>query len=100
MLESDRSDTNESITSLRYIIRRSSYYDFSNFTNICEDNINYFSLFSFNIEFINAKFNELTIFIEELESINFKFSIICLQECWIADNCDLSQVKHFATKAV
>ena len=38
-----------------------------------------FSILTLNIESINAKFYELTIYIEELSKINFKFSVICLQ---------------------
>ena len=39
---------------------------------------------------MNAKFDELTIYIEELSKINFKFSVICLQETWLSDDVDLS----------
>ena len=31
-------------------------------------------------------------FVEDLRSINFKFSVICLQERWKADNDDFSQI--------
>ena len=51
------------------------------------------SIFSSNIQSKYAKFNELEIFIEELNTINFKFNVICLQESWITDNSDLSQIQ-------
>ena len=35
----------------------------------------------------------MEIFIEELNTINFKFNVICLQESWKTDNSDLSQIQ-------
>ena len=35
----------------------------------------------------------MEIFIEELNTINFKFNVICLQESWITDNSDLWQIQ-------
>ena len=57
--------------------------------NTCLHN---FSILTLNIESINGKFDELTIYmyIEELSKINFKFSVICLQETWLSDDVDLS----------
>ena len=46
-------------------------------------NLYILSIFSLNIQSIYAKFNELEIFIEELNKISFKFNVICLQEIWI-----------------
>ena len=50
-------------------------------------------LLSSNIQSINAKINELEIFTEELQNIDFKFSIICLQESWITDVSDTSLIQ-------
>jgi len=44
-------------------------------------------MLSTNIQTINAKFSELEVFVEELNIINFKFSVICIQETWI-DECE------------
>ena len=73
------------------VIRCSSYYDIDKFTILANSNTNSFSILSSNIQSINAKFNELEMFLEDLRSINFKFSVICLQETWKADNDDFSQ---------
>ena len=73
------------------VIRCSSYYDIDKFTILANSNTNSFSILSSNIQSINAKFNELEMFVEDLRSINFKFSVICLQETWKADNDDFSQ---------
>ena len=52
-----------------------------------------FSILTLNIEFINAKFDELKIYFEELSKINFEFRVICLQETWLSDDVDLSIFK-------
>ena len=36
-----------------------------------------------NIESLNSKYDELIVYIEELRKINFKYSVICLQETWL-----------------
>ena len=41
-----------------------------------------------NIQSIHSKFHELEVFIETLHNIDFKFNIICLQECWLSDQTD------------
>ena len=43
-----------------------------------------FDILSTNIESINAKHSEIEAFLEELNLINFKFSLICFQECWLS----------------
>ena len=75
------------------VIQCSSYYDIDKFTILANSNTNSFSILSSNIQSINAKFNELEMFVEDLLSINFNFSVICLQETWKADNDDFSKKK-------
>ena len=41
-----------------------------------------------NIQSIHYKFHELEVFIETLHNIDFKFNVICLQECWLSDETD------------
>ena len=48
----------------------------------------HFSILSMNIQSIHSKFHELEVFIETLHNIDFKFNIICLQECWLSDQTD------------
>ena len=84
--------TNENNDENHKKIQCSSYYDIDKFTILANSNTNSFSILSSNIQSINAKFNELEMFVEDLRSINFKFSVICLQEMWKADNDDFSQL--------
>ena len=81
---------NETDINEQQIIRRSSYYDFDQFSKLAKENKNSFSILSTNIQSVNVKFSELQAFIEELNTVNFKFSIICLQETWINESEDIS----------
>ena len=74
------------------IIRRSSYYDYDKFNEFAKQNKDRFNILSTNIQSINAKFSELELFLEYLDSINFKFNVICMQETWKAEGDDYS---HF-----
>ena len=69
--------------------RRSSYYDLDSFDKLTSSTNKCFSILSTNIQSINAKFNKLEAFVEDLGKHNFKFSVICLQETWLSDNDDL-----------
>ena len=77
-------DINEQIN------RRLSYYDFDQFSKLAKEKKT-LSILSTNIQSVNAKCSELEAFIEELNTVNFKFSIICLQETWIDESEDISQ---------
>ena len=75
------------------IIRRSSYYDADMFSVLAEENKHSLSVLSSNIQSIHSKFSELDAFVDELSTLNFKFSIICLQESWLSENDDLSLIQ-------
>ncbi len=74
------------------IIRHSPYYDFNKLSSVLRNNQNSFSIFSSNIQSINAKFTELKIFIEMLNQLKYSFSAICVQESWLSEN-DTSQIQ-------
>ena len=73
------------------IIRRSSYYDYDKFKEFAKQNKDRFNILSTNIQSINSKFSELELFVEYLDSINFKCNVICMQETWKAEGDDFSQ---------
>ena len=75
------------------IIKHTSYYDVEQFKHLAYTHKDEFNVLSSNIQSINAKINELEIFTEQLQNIDFKFSIICLQESWITDVSDTSQIQ-------
>ena len=75
------------------VIPNSSYYDIENFNSLVNNSVNRFGIFGTNIQSINAKFQELEAFVEELHSLKFNFSIICIQESWLRELDDISQIQ-------
>ena len=63
------------------------YYTTDDFTNtrLATGSLNILSL---NCQSLNAKFNELQIFIEEM--CHNQFGVICLQESWLDNNFEYS----------
>ena len=90
VLDSDPGDNDE--FDEPKIIQHSSYYNFENLTSVLGKNKNNFSIFSTNIQSINAKIDELRIFVERLKQQNYVFSAICLQESWLTEDTDFSQI--------
>ena len=74
-------------------IRRSSYYDIEKCISLAETNKHNLSNLSYNIQSLNSKFCELEAFVDELAMIDFKFSVICLQESWLAETDDQSLIQ-------
>ncbi len=74
-------------------INLSSYYDYDNLVTTLRRNKNQFSIFSINIQSIKAKLYELKIFVEMLKQSDLEFSAICVQESWIAEGEDSSQIQ-------
>ena len=72
------------------IIKHSSYHDFDKLVTILKGSKNRFSIFSQNIQSLNAKWNDLDIFIEMLQRHGVFFSALCLQETWLDDEVDIN----------
>ena len=79
---------NETDINEKQIIRRLSCYDFDQFSKLAKENKNSFSILSTNILSVNTKFSELEV-LEELNTVNFKFSIIYFKETWIDESEDI-----------
>ena len=75
------------------VIPNSSYYDIENFNSLVNNSVNRFGIFSTNIQSINAKFQELEAVVEELHSLKFNVSINYIQESWIREQDDISQIQ-------
>ena len=71
------SQLNETLDEDIQPIRHSAYYDLDNFKLLAERHNKRLNILSINIESINAKHSEIEAFLEELNLINFKFSLIC-----------------------
>ena len=61
-----------------------------NVVKLQKTRLNDFSILTTHIESLNAKIDELLIHITELKNINFKYSVICLQETWLSEMDDMS----------
>ena len=66
------------------------YYSDSNLARILSEQSNMFSILSLNIQSLNAKFDQLHIFVQQLRQSNHEFSAICLQESWLSNVADIS----------
>ena len=69
------------------------YYDFNSFKSLIDTNKNKFSILSSNMQSLHAKFSELLAFVIDLQSAQFNFCIICIQESWLNENDDISQIE-------
>ena len=67
----------------------SPYIDMENITSYLTRFQNKFSVLDLNIQSLNAKFDVLVTFLEELASNDFHFSAICLQETWVSNRTDI-----------
>lgn len=86
-------DGNYDYKLLDEVFKTSSYYDVENLKKVIIDHAHEFTVLSTNIESIYTSVNELKIFIDDLnKNCNFKFSVICLQEGWIPESYDESQL--------
>ena len=73
------------------IIKHSSYHTFESLVSTLKKAKNNFSIFSSNIQSLNAKWDEFKIFLKRLDKNGVFFSALCLQETWLAENANLSQ---------
>ena len=72
------------------LLQNSPYLNESEVFNIMHDKQNVFTILSLNIQSLNAKIDELKIYIEKLNLNNLHFSAICIQETWLKMDSDLS----------
>ena len=88
-LENSENSENDQIQ----IIRHSSYFDADKLNMTIRSKRNCFSILSTNIQYVNAKFDEFEIFINDLKEQQFEFSAICIQESWLTDRSSTKQLE-------
>lgn len=71
-------------------LKVSSYIGQDELSCIIPDYNTSFSVFSSNIQSMNTSFNEVKFFVQNLREINFEFSVLCFQECFISKDCILN----------
>ena len=72
------------------IFRHSPYFDNDKLIKELKGKPNSFDIISFNCESINAKFDQLNIYINLFASNGCEFHAICLQETWLSSDADTS----------
>ena len=70
------------------VFQCSPYYSNEGLQEIFSNVPNTFKIISLNVQSLNAKFNELKIYIEAI--CKSDFSAVCIQETWLSDESDLS----------
>ena len=92
-LNADVAGKNEDIDYEITIIKHSPYLNNSEFLKILKENQLQFCVLSLNIQSLNAKFDELVIFLHKLNESGCEFGAICIQETWLTVQSDVSLFK-------
>ena len=69
---------------------KSTYIDTDELMTYLKGNKDKVTMLSLNCKSINAKFNNIELMINYLRDQDQHFDLICLQECWMDENCDTS----------
>ena len=73
------------------IFHNSPYFDNTEFINVLCAKKDLFSLITLNCQSLNAKFNDIYLFLQDIKSLsNCSIGALCLQETWLDENCDTS----------
>jgi hypothetical protein len=72
------------------LFKNSPYYSDDSLIDVLSEKIGVFTLLSVNIQSLQAKFDQLKIYLQMLISSNCEFTAICLQETWLRDTYDTS----------
>ena len=68
----------------------SPYYENDSFVHLANSNQDKFIILSLNCQSLNAKFNELRLYVELYAENLCSPTVICLQETWLHENSDIS----------
>ena len=71
------------------IIEESKYYDDTDFKDALQQYNSKISILSLNCQSINAKYDKLKLFLDDVNTLN-PISIICVQESWCHDEIDIN----------
>ena len=89
-LLSEEQDDSDDIPTL---FQHSPYYDNEAFIEILKTKSDSFSLLSLNCCSLNAKFDQLQIYVDMIEQSGCKLDAICLQETWLSHSNDVSLIQ-------
>ena len=72
------------------VMQLSSYYDDDSLNKLFKYKSDSFSILGLNCQYLNAKFDQISIMVQQLKSKDYKFDAICLQETWLSDDSDIT----------
>ena len=75
------------------LVKHSPYFDHDMLTNMIPEKNDILKCLSLNIQSINAKIDQLRIYLEQLRLVNCKFDAICVQETWLGDDSSDSHLQ-------
>lgn len=76
---------------VQYPGAKTKYFNLEDIKDFLSKHSNLLTIFSLNIESINAKYDELRILIENLAENDVFFSVICIQEAWLSGDTYVEQ---------
>ena len=68
------------------------YHTIDSFLSSRNDLTNSFTIFGLNAQCLNAKIEEIKVFLHTLSESDFFFDVLCFQETWLGVNSDISQI--------
>lgn len=75
------------------LLMQSPYLTNEDFVKTLKSKVNTFKLISMNIQSLNAKIDDLNIYLQLLRDNLCSLDLICLQETWLTDDCELSHLE-------
>ena len=89
-LLNENDDINDVPDDAPVFLSNSKYYNNDDFSTLLNEKKGNFIVLSLNSQSLNAKFNELQIYLEKYSSEHALISAICLQETWLSSESDTS----------
>ena len=71
------------------VMQLSSYYDDDSY-KLFKYKSDSFSILGLNCQCLNAKFDQISIMVQQLKSKDYEFDVICLQETWLSEDSDIT----------
>ena len=72
------------------LFQSSPYYDHSAFNEVLKNKSNMFSVISFNCRSLNARFDDIHVFLQEMHTSSQFIDAFCVQETWLEEGADVS----------
>ena len=72
------------------VMQLSSYYDDDSLNKLFKFKSDSFSILGLNCQCLNAKFDQISIMVQQLKSKDYEFDAICLHETWFSDDSDIT----------